>query len=67
MEKIKEFKKISEKEGELNQFEIKSDIGVDLSEELFFLVSQNRWSLTELHKETADLENIFLQLTTGEG
>ena len=60
-------KKISEKEGELNQFEIKSDIGVDLSEELFFLVSQNRWSLTELHKETADLENIFLQLTTGEG
>ncbi|MCK5257396.1 MAG: ATP-binding cassette domain-containing protein [Deltaproteobacteria bacterium] len=67
MEKIKEFKKISEKEGKLNQFEIKSDIGVDLTEELFFLVSQNGWSLTELHKETADLENIFLQLTTGEG
>ena len=67
MEKIKEFKKVSEKEGELNQFEIKSDIGVELSEELFFLVSQNGWSLTELHKEAADLENIFLQLTTGEG
>ncbi len=67
MEKIKEFKKIGGKEDGLNQFEIKSDIGVDLSEELFFLVAQNGWSLTELHKETANLENIFLQLTTKEG
>ena len=67
MEKIKEFKKISEKEDGLTQFEIKSEIGVDLSEELFFLVSQNGWSLTELRKETANLENIFLQLTTKEG
>jgi len=67
MEKIKEFKKIGEKEDGLTQFEIKSEIGVDLSEELFFLVSQNGWSLTELRKETANLENIFLQLTTKEG
>ena len=67
MEKIKEFKKIGGKEDGLNQFEIKSDMGVDLSEELFFLVAQNGWSLTELHKETANLENIFLQLTTKEG
>jgi ABC-2 type transport system ATP-binding protein len=67
MEKIKEFKKIGEKEDGLTQFEIKSDIGIDLSEELFFLVSQNGWSLTELRKEIADLENIFLQLTTKEG
>ncbi len=51
----------------LNQFEIKSDIGVDLSEELFFLVTNNGWSLTELYKETANLEDIFLQLTTKEG
>ena len=51
----------------LNQFEIKSDIGIDLSEELFFLVTQNGWSLTELYKETANLEDIFLQLTTKEG
>ena len=67
MKKIKEFKKIGGKEDGLNQFEIKSAIGVDLSEELFFLVAQNGWSLTELHKETANLENIFLQLTTKEG
>jgi len=50
----------------LNRFEIKSAIGVDLSEELFFLVSQNGWSLTELYKEVANLENIFLELTTKE-
>jgi ABC-2 type transport system ATP-binding protein len=66
MGKIKECTKIDEKEEGLNRFEIKSDIGVDLSEELFFLVSQNGWSLTELHKETANLENIFLELTTKE-
>jgi len=67
MKRVKEFKKIGEKEDGLTQFEIKSDIGIDLSEELFFLVSQNGWSLTELRKETANLENIFLQLTTKEG
>ncbi|MGI9569170.1 MAG: ATP-binding cassette domain-containing protein, partial [Desulfobulbia bacterium] len=51
----------------LNQFEIKSDLGVDLSEELFFLVTNNGWSLSELYKETANLEDIFLKLTTKEG
>lgn len=66
MEKIKEFTTIDDKEEGLNRFEIKSGIGVDLSEELFFLVSQNGWSLTELHKEVANLENIFLELTTKE-
>ncbi len=66
MEKIKECTKVDEKEEGLNRFEIKSDIGVDLSEELFFLVSQNGWSLTELYKEAANLENIFLELTTKE-
>jgi ABC-2 type transport system ATP-binding protein len=57
----------TDKGGGLNQFEIKSDIGVDLSEELFFLVTNNGWSLTELYKETANLEDIFLKLTTKEG
>ena len=66
MEKIKGYTTIDDKEEGLNRFEIKSDIGVDLSEELFFLVSQNGWSLTELYKEVANLENIFLELTTKE-
>lgn len=67
VEKIKEVKKVGEKEDGLNQFEIKSEIGVDVSEELFSLVVHNGWSLTELHKEAVNLESIFLQLTTKEG
>jgi len=66
MEKIKECTAVDNTEEGLNRFEIKSAIGVDLSEELFFLVSQNGWSLTELYKEVANLENIFLELTTKE-
>jgi len=64
---IKEFQKVGEKENGINQFIIKSERGVDISEELFFMVARNGWSLTELHRETATLENIFLQLTTKEG
>lgn len=67
MEKIKEVKNIGEKDDGLTKFEIRSDVGVDVSEELFFLVAQNGWSLTELRKETANLEDTFLQLTTQEG
>ena len=64
---IKEVINCTSKGEGLNQFEIKSDIGVDLSEELFFLVTHNGWSLTELYKEVANLEDIFLKLTTKEG
>jgi len=64
---VKEVVLCTDKGEGLNQFEIKSDIGVDLSEELFFLVTNNGWSLTELYKETANLEDIFLKLTTKEG
>ena len=66
MEKIKGCTAIEATEEGQNRFKIKSAIGVDLSEELFFLVSQNGWSLTELYKEVANLENIFLELTTKE-
>ena len=63
---IKEVINCTNKGEGLNQFEIKSDIGVDLSEELFLLVTHNGWSLTELYKEAANLEDIFLKLTTKE-
>jgi ABC-2 type transport system ATP-binding protein len=67
LETIKEIIYIAEKEDGLNQFEIKSAVGIDLREELFFLVAQNGWSLTELYQKTANLEDIFLQLTMNEG
>ncbi len=36
------------------------------AEELFHVVVQNGWSLTELRKESADLEDVFLNLTDKE-
>ena len=62
---VKEFKVASRDDG-VNSFEIKSELGVDLSEKLFFMVVNNRWILTELKKETVNLEEIFLKLTTEE-
>jgi ABC-2 type transport system ATP-binding protein len=62
---VKEFKVASRDDG-VNSFEIKSELGVDLSEKLFFMVVNNRWILTELKKETINLEDIFLKLTTEE-
>jgi ABC-2 type transport system ATP-binding protein len=62
---VKEFKVASRDDG-VNSFEIKSELGVDLSEKLFFLVVNNRWVLIELKKETINLEDIFLKLTTAE-
>lgn len=67
IDNIKEIAYVDEKEGGLHHFEIKSPVGTDVREELFFLVSQNGWSLTELYQKTANLEDIFLQLTTSEG
>ena len=40
--------------------------GDDLSEAVFFLVSQRGWSLTELYRKTINLEDVFLDLTTRE-
>ena len=62
---VKEFKVVNRDDG-VNSFEIKSELGVDLSEKLFFMVVNNRWILTELKKEIVNLEDIFLKLTTEE-
>jgi len=66
LEKVKAVETIRASDGDLNHFEIICTVGADISEQLFFLVAQNGWSLTELYKDTANLEDIFLQLTTGD-
>lgn len=66
LENVKAVEIARESDGDIHHFEIISPAGADISEQLFFLVAQNGWSLTELYKDTANLENIFLQLTTGE-
>ncbi|RLA90307.1 MAG: ABC transporter [Deltaproteobacteria bacterium] len=48
-----------------NLFKIKAQPKIDISEDIFFVVAQNGWSLSELTKEKATLEDVFKQLTTG--
>ncbi len=50
----------------INSFKLTADTKKDLSEEIFFLTTKNGWSLTELHKEEINLEDVFLDLTTNE-
>jgi ABC-2 type transport system ATP-binding protein len=66
LDKVKTVEIIRASDGNLNHFELICTTGADISEQLFFLVAQNGWSLTELYKDTANLEDIFLQLTTGD-
>ena len=40
--------------------------GSDAAEALFHVVVDNRWSLTELHQESINLEDVFLNLTVRE-
>lgn len=53
-------------EKEITNFLVKCEAGTDLSEDFFFLVRDNNWSLTKLYKEEINLEEVFLQLTTKE-
>lgn len=53
-------------EKEVTNFLVRCEAGTDLSENFFFLVRDNNWSLTKLHKEEVNLEDVFLHLTTKE-
>jgi len=47
----------------ISRLTINTDPGTDLCEEIFFLVSRNNWSLSELYRETITLEDVFRELT----
>ncbi len=51
-------------EGGLERFELAS--ADDLSEKIFFLVSSNGWSLSELYRKSINLEDVFMDLTMRE-
>jgi ABC-2 type transport system ATP-binding protein len=57
---------IIERENGVCRYKLRLSQGVDISEELFFMVRDNNWSLTELRREVSSLEDIFLHLTTEE-
>ena len=44
-------------------YQISTPHGSDAAEALFHIVVENGWSLTELHQESVDLEDVFLNLT----
>jgi ABC-2 type transport system ATP-binding protein len=62
---VKEFIHKGE-EGGIHQFEIYSQHGEDLCEDLFHLAARAGFSLAELSREKTTLEHIFTQLTKGE-
>ncbi len=66
MSEIASFRVIEENGGELLKYEIESNGDTNLNEALFHMTVDNRWVLTELRKEKASLEDVFLQLTIGE-
>ena len=64
MPQVASFKALGESEPELHGYAVKSVNGEDISEDLFRMVAGSNWTLTELRKETASLEDVFRQLTT---
>lgn len=62
IENVTETRIIEGKGDSLNRYRIKSK--EDISEQLFHIVVQNNWVLTELRKETLSLEDVFTKITT---
>lgn len=66
MPQVAGFRKLSEPEPELYRYEIKPSDSGNITESLFRMVVNNNWSLAELRKEAASLEDVFRQLTTSD-
>lgn len=66
MSQVASFRKIGESEPELHRYEIKPDDGTSITEDLFRMAANNNWSLAELRRETASLEDVFRHLTTSD-
>lgn len=65
MKNVKNFE-VKESEGDgRTRFEVIS-AGEDVNEDLFRMVAQNGWTLSELHQEALSLEDVFQQLTLRE-
>jgi hypothetical protein len=66
MARVAGFKKLGEPKPEVHRYEVRSSDGGDITENIFHMVANNGWSLAELRKETASLEDVFRQLTTSD-
>jgi len=59
---IKNVESIAQDNG-VCSFRVKSDEGTNIEEELFQFAADNEWSLTELRRESMNLEDVFLHFT----
>jgi ABC-2 type transport system ATP-binding protein len=61
--------KVEEKESEgtgLRRFAVEAQKGMDIRESLFHLAVDQKWTILEMQREQASLENIFRELTKSE-
>jgi hypothetical protein len=47
----------------VGSFRVQSEAATNIEEELFRLAADNEWSLTELRRESMNLEEVFLHFT----
>ena len=67
MAQVASFKKLDEPEPEIHRYEIKPGYNADnITEDIFRMVVENDWALTELRKVSASLEDVFRHLTTSD-
>jgi ABC-2 type transport system ATP-binding protein len=67
LETVQGVKKILwQDKGEISQYTIEAEKGIDPREEIFKRVAKNNWVLRELRREAMTLEDIFVQITTRE-
>ncbi len=66
LEGLHSFRKIAQEGEDLHRFCLEIKEQIDPSEEIFHMVKDSGWSLSELRREEISLEDIFLQLTTKE-
>lgn len=66
MPQIVSFKMLDEFDQELRRYEIKPAGNGNITEDLFRMAVNNNWSLAELRREMASLEEVFRRLTTSD-
>ncbi|MBI4834669.1 MAG: ATP-binding cassette domain-containing protein [Planctomycetes bacterium] len=63
LDKITGIKTIQKSSDNLSKYEITCAEDIDINEKIFHLAKDNNWTLAELYKEEATLEDVFIKLT----
>ncbi len=67
MTQVASFRKLDEPEPEVHRYEIKPGYDADsITEDIFRMVVANDWTLAELRRVSASLEDVFRHLTTSD-